>query len=526
MRLTPFFAVVFVTVALGAGCYGTQAESPTPQASTSTEQVPPGKNSWPMFGGANGRNMANPIEKDIPQAWSIEENQEKNVKWVAKLGSFAFGGPVVADGKIFIGTNNKEPRDPNYVDANKQPRDLGVMMCFRESDGKFLWQIVHDKLPNPNENDWPEMGICSHPVVEGKRLYYVSNRCELVCAETEGDPAAPGSGKVVWVLDMIGKLKVRPFYMACCSPLIVGDLVYAVTGNGINSKGELPQPNAPSFIAVDKKTGEVKWQSAAPGNKIMEGQWSNPVAAEVNGVTQVVFPSGDGWLYSFEAKSGDLLWKFDCNPKGAKPFAAGGHGTDRNYIVATPVIADNKLYVGVGQQPDNGAGVGHLWCLDITKKPTNKDKDLSPVNDNFDPKADVNKDSGLVWHYGGPIIPRPKKGRDFVFGRTTGTVAIHDGLIYATEIDGFLHCLDAKTGEKLWMLDLKDETWCSPYYVDGKVYVGTTSGDIHVFAAGREPKKLQKIDMDGPVHMPPVAVNGVLYINRDNKLYAIAQKKN
>ena len=59
-------------------------------------------------------------------------------------------------------------------------------MCFRESDGKFLWQAVHDKLAAGRVNDWPEEGICSSPFVEGNRLYYVSNRCEVICADTEG----------------------------------------------------------------------------------------------------------------------------------------------------------------------------------------------------------------------------------------------------------------------------------------------------------------------------------------------------
>jgi outer membrane protein assembly factor BamB len=321
---------------------------------------------------------------------------------------------------------------------------------------------------------------------------------------------------------MVKELKVFPSFMAACSPLVVGDLVFAVTGNGVNSKGQLPSPQAPSFVAVDKKTGAVKWQSSLPGDKVMESQWSNPAAAQVNGVWQVVFPGGDGWLYGFEARSGALLWKFDCNPKGAKPFAPGKG--DRNYIVATPVIHDNKLYVGVGQNPDHGPGVGHLWCVDIAKKPADKDKDLSPVGDNFDPKAEVNKDSGLVWHYGGELNPKPKRGRTFVFGRTAGTVAIHDGLVYATELDGFLHCLDARTGAKVWVEDFKDGTWCSPYYVDGKIILGTESGDIHVYAAGKEPKKLGTINMEASIQMPVVAANGVLYVNRGNTLFAIAKK--
>ena len=80
----------------------------------------------------------------------------------------------------------------------------------------------------------------------------------------------------------------------------------------------------------------------------------------------------------------------------------------RSYIVATPVVWENKLYVASGRQPDDNNGEGHLWCIDITKTPQNKDKDVSPIGDNFDPKAADNKDSGLVWHYGGPVVPKPE----------------------------------------------------------------------------------------------------------------------
>ncbi len=537
MRSTPahrFVATIgcgllLLVAVFGAACSGPPAKVVLPPSTAARgaapePAAPTARDAWRMFGGTNQRNMVNTVEKDVPTSWSVEEGKEKNVKWSAKLGDYAYAGPVIADGKIFVGTNNQNPRDPKLVDADGKPIDLGVLMCFRESDGQFLWQLTHEKLPNTDENDAPHTGICSSPVVEGKRLYYVSNRCELVCAETEGDPAT-GKGKIVWSLDMIGKLQVYPNQMANGSPLIVGDLVYTLTSNGTHpTKGDLPAPKAPSFIAVDKKTGEVKWQSSAPGDKILEGQWSNPAAAEVNGVTQVIFPGGDGWLYAFEAKSGELLWKFDCNPKAAKPFNAGGRG-DRNYIVATPVIYDNKLYVSVGQEPTKGTGIGHVWCVDITKKPANKDKDLSPVGDNFDPKAAVNKDAGLVWHYGGFIDPKPKKGRDYVFGRTIATVAIHDGLVYAADMDGFLNCLDAKTGAKVWVQDMKDGTWCSPAYVDGKVYIGTEGGDMLIYQAGKEPKDLAKINMEGSVKLPVVAVNGVLYVQTENRLYAIAVKK-
>ncbi len=474
-----------------------------------------------MFGRTIARNMANPVEKDMPDTWSIKKKKEKGVKWQAVLGGSAFGGPSVAGGRIFVGTNNGKPRDP-AIDGDK-----GVMMCFNEADGAFLWQIVHDKIGT--DIDAAGVGIASTPAVDGDRLYYVSNRCELVCADVAGDPAAKGKGKIVWSLDMIKDLKVHPGGLegglANCSPLVLDDLVYVVTSNGVDmNSGKVASPDAPSFLAVHKESGKVAWQSNLPGANIMDGQWSNPAAAEVNGVKEVIFPGGDGWLYGFEAKTGELLWKFDCNPKKSVFKPASGEGT-RNYLVATPVVADGKVYIGVGREPDAGPGVGHLWCIDITKKPANKDKDLSPVGDNFDPKAAVNKDSGLVWHFGGVFASKPADApRDYAFGRTVSTCSVHDGLVYAADLDGFMYCFDAKTGQLYWQHDLGGATWSSPYYVDGKVFMGVDDADLLVFAAGKVDKVLNKIDMGQPMKVPPVAANGVLYVNNGSMLYAVSPK--
>jgi len=476
---------------------------------------------WPMFGGTTARNMVNTAEKDMPEAWSVKKKKEKNVQWKADLGSLAYGGIVVSGGRIYIGTNNDKPKDSSITG------DKGILMCFKESDGSFLWQIVHDKLDN-TALDNPDCGVVSTPCVDGDKVYYVSNRCELVCAEAAGDPASPGKGKIVWSLDMMKDLKVWPGGLegsvSSGSPLVIDDLVYTVTSNGVNQNTEKVQnPDAPSFIAVEKKTGHVVWSSHLPGPNLMDGQWGNPAAAEVNGVKEVIFPGGDGWLYSFEAKKGDLLWKLNCNPQKSEFKPQSGTGT-RNYLVATPVVVDGKVYIGVGREPEAGPGVGHFWCIDITKKPANKDMDLSPVNDNFDPNAPANKSSGLVWHFGGFLNPKPTNGdREFSFGRTLSTAAVHDGLVYAAELDGFLHCLDAKTGQEFWVHDLGGAVWTSPYYADGKVYMGVDNGDLFVFEAGKTDKEPKKVEMGQSMKVPPVAANGVLYVNNGLNLYAITK---
>lgn len=478
------------------------------------------KSDAPMYGGTPQRNMVNTIDKNLPVTWSVEEGKQKNVKWVAELGRPAYGGPVIADGVVYVGTNNSNPRDKKIAG-----RDKAVLMAFQESDGKFLWQIVHEIPADPIFQMGREEGLCSTPAVEGKHIYYVTPGCEVVCADT--------SGKVVWTYDMMKEQKVIPYHLSNCSPLVVGDLVMVITGNGIDEQqGKVLSPKAPSFLALNKTTGKFAWQSNLPGDAVIEGQWSNPTLAIVNGKPQVIFPGGDCVLYSFEPTTGKLIWKCDCFPERKKATRK-----EQIYIVSTPVVVNDRLYVGLGMGPDleSHPKYGHFLCLDVTKE-----GDVSFKS--YDAKAPENKNSALVWAFGGPTVPPPAKGRKVNFGPTISTAAVHDGLVYIPELDGYLHCLDAKTGARYWMHDFKTAIWGSAFYADGKVYIGTDDGEVFVFAHGKERKyyykgnlhtptpdddrKLQPgISMEEGIQSTPVVANGVLYITTKSKLYAIAQGK-
>ncbi|MFM7152364.1 MAG: PQQ-binding-like beta-propeller repeat protein [Gemmataceae bacterium] len=530
-RVLSGLATLIVMLAVLGAFWWYQGQTPSTGGLTAQESGM--ARSWTVWGGTVQRNLVNTLEKNIAREWDASPGKEKNVLWSINLGSKAYGGPTIGNGRIFIGTNNNRPRDKDVKG------DKGIVMCFRESTGEFLWQLVHDKLDAGRVNDWPEEGICSAPVIEGNRIWYVSNRCEVICATTDGLAAGNAgpfqeekytgkqNGDIVWKLDMIKALGVFPHNLATCSPLIVGDILFIITSNGVDEGHvNIPAPNAPSFLAIDKNSGKVLWQDRSPGRNIMHGQWSNPVYTVANGKPQIIFPGGDGYIYAFDPKSGELIWKFDCNPKGAI-YRLGGNGT-KNDFVSTPVIADNKLYIGVGQDPEHKKGVGHLWCIDITKTPTNPQKDLSPysdpkveIPDKFDPKDPRNKDSGLVWHYGG--LNPDQEGREFRYGRTLSTCAVTDGLCYAGEFDGVLHCLDAQTGKKHWEYELEADTWSSPFVVDGHVYIGNENGVMHIFKHGPKMELVRKISMKGKIRATPVACNGVLYVMTENpcKLYAI-----
>jgi len=444
---------------------------------------------WPMWGGTAQRNMTSSM-KNLPESWDVDSG--KNIKWKAAIGLTSYGNPVVAGGKVFVGTNNANPRDPEITG------DKGVLLCFRESDGEFLWQAVTDKLESGWENDFQDQGICSSPAVEGNRLYYVSNRGELVCLDTEGFMDGENDGPfqdevykgpehadIIWKLDMMKELGVFQLFMANSSPVIWEDLIFLGTSNGRDGNDEkVPAPQAPSFLAVDKNTGKVVWQDNSPGDNILHGQWSSPALGPVNGVLQAIFAGGDGWLYGFNARTGEKLWKFDMNPKDAE------WPKTRNYGVATPVFSGGRLFMSVGQDPDSGIGIGHAYCMD-------------PAG-----RGDITE-SGLVWRYD-------------KINRSISTAAVADNLVYVSDINGFLHCLDAGTGKPYWTFDTMAPVWGSPLVADGKVYLGDEDGDIAVLAAGRELKQISEVRMGYSIYGTPVPANGVLYVMTSRHIYAIA----
>ena len=446
---------------------------------------------WPMWGGTPSRNMVSSVT-GLPESWDPASGT--NVKWTADLGSQTYGNPVVAGGKVFVGTNNESLRDP------EQGGDRGVVLAFRESDGEFLWQATHTKRASGRVNDWPYQGVCSSPLVEGERLYYVSNRGEVVALDTEGFHDGENDGPftdeeftkktdadVVWIFDMMEEVGTFPHNMANSSPVVYGDLIFVSTSNGQDeSHVNVPSPLTPGIIALDKNTGDLIWEDNSVQDRILHGQWSSAAIGEIGGVVQVVMGQGDGWVRGYEATSGEKLWEFDTNPTEAV------WPRTRNNVISTPVIYDDQIYIANGQDPEHGEGIGHFYSIDGTKR------------------GDITE-TGRVWHYD-------------EIRRSISTPAIHDGLVYMPDFSGFLHCLDAETGEVVWVHDTFAAVWGSPMIVDGKLYLGDEDGDVVVLEPGREENVLAEMNMGSSVYSSAVPANGALFIASRNRLFALEQQ--
>ena len=500
-----------------------------------------------QWGFTDGRNMVSE-EKGLPDSCDPGKAKEgseeiaiestKNVKWVVKLGSQTYGNPTIAKGKVFVGTNNETPRDPKHVG------DRGVLMCFEEATGKFLWQLVVPKLASGKVNDWEFLGLLSAPTVDGERVYTVTNRCEVLCLDVNGlangndgpfkhegfyldnpdkfyDPAklkekpkfepGPADADILWRYDMMDELGVFPHNASNCSIILHGNLLYTCTSNGQDwTHVNIPSPKAPSFIALDKLTGAfVAEDDAGIGPRIFHGQWSSPSLARIAEKTQIYYGGGDGVCYAFDAapeKAQDTqflrkIWWFDCNPPGRK---VGKNGKKIKYpsyegpseIIATPVAYKNRVYVVVGQDPEHGEGLGILHCIDATKT------------------GEITK-TGSLWSC------------DKIM-RSMSTVSIADGLLYIADFSGQVHCLDAETGQVYWVHKTGAHIWGSTLVADGKVYIGNEDGDFFIFAASKEKKLLNggaPIHFNAPIYATPVVANGVLYLGTQTHLYALEAPK-
>ncbi len=429
-----------------------------------------------------------------PVDW--DTTTQRNIVWSVELGNEVYGRPVVANDVVYVGADNTRQINRAFQE------DSGVLMAFRATDGAFLWQDVAPRVER-GLREWLLPSTTGAPYVEGDRLYYVTAQCQLRCLDIRGfrdrKNSGPGGEEVfkdkgapdiVWELDMPA-LGVFP-HEACNSDVLpLGDLLMVGTSNGQNEgHTRVPSPRAPSLIAVNKHSGAVVWRAIGPGDRVLHGAWSSPVAANVNGRVQVLFGGGDGWLRSYDAASGREVWRFDGNPKDARVLPRPGV-LSRSSIIASPVFADGRVFVAMGQSPGHGNGPSLIHAI-------------SPNG-----QGDVTDESGRLW-----------TSREV--GRVVGTPIVKDGLLYVGDLGGTVHCLDAATGAQLWKHETNDEIWGSLLLAGDRLYVGNVGGFMTVLRAGRRKELLAEIEMDAPLYSRPAVVGDALYLATANRLYLIA----
>jgi outer membrane protein assembly factor BamB len=317
-------------------------------------------------------------EKGLPEKFEPATGQ--NVLWRAKLGTESHGTPIVAGGRVYVGTNNEVPRDP------KLNGDRGVLMAFSEKDGSFLWQLAVPKIATDQYLDWPKTGLASPPTVEGDRVYVVTNRGEVLCLDAAGmangndgpyrdeakhnalDGAEPVEGgaqdaDILWRLDMVADAGIWTHDGAHSSILIHGDFLYVNTGTGVdNTHRKIRTPEALSLIVIEKATGRlVARDDERIAPNIFHATWSSPSFGVVDGVPMIFFCGGNGIVRAFSPiikapPAGEIarlsrIWAYDPDPNAPKSEVhrfTQNRAVGPSDIYGMPVLVGNRLFIAAG----------------------------------------------------------------------------------------------------------------------------------------------------------------------------------
>lgn len=474
----------------------------------------------PQWGELYSRNMVSQ-EKGLPDRFDPATGV--NVKWIADIGTETHATPVIAGGKVYIGTNNKNPRNEKHIG------DRGILMCFDEKTGKFLWQLVVPKITTSIYWDWTGSGVCSPVTVESNLVYGVSSRGEVMCLDPEGmangndgsfkDEArhstpsglpvvevGPADADILWLYDTIKECGIRQHDAAHGSILIDGRFLYVNTSNGVDdTHRHIASPDAPSLIVIDKVTGRlVATDNEHIGPTIFHCTWASPSLGVVNGRKLIFYAGPNGVVYAFEpiteVKS-DIqklkkVWWYDSDPTAPKENVhrwTANRQEGPSTFHAMPVFVDGRLYVAGGGDIWWGKRQSWLRCLDTSLT------------------GDVTA-TAQKWSY--PLNRH-----------TLSTPAVWNGLVFAADSGQKIHCVDAVTGKPYWTHDIQGDMWSSTLVADGKVYVGTRKKEFIVLVASKEKQVLSSIILYSAISGSPVAANGTLYVTTQKKLYALSLSK-
>ena len=418
-----------------------------------------GAEDWPQWRGPLGSGVS--PEKGLPSKWSPEQ-----AAWKAKLGGSGVSSPVVSGERIFVtsqvgrgtlrpGTHptlarGEDAKAEKPLGAEDSGKVAFLVEAFHRSDGRRLWQHRLDaEGPLPEVHQKHNLASPS-PVTDGKLVISWFGTGQLVALEAE-------SGKRVWQHHL--GTEYSPFDISWghgSSPALYGDLVILLCDH-------LP---ASYLLALDKKTGTLKWKSDRPKGTV---SYTTP--------TIIQGPAGDEMIVNstkridaYDPKTGTLLWWV---------------GEEHNFAIPVPAYADGVLYMSRGYRSGPYMAV----------RPGGR--------------GDV-KATHVKWSMatGAPYV---------------SSMTYYDGLLYMANDAGIVTCLDPATGQKVWQERIDGIFTASPVAADGKIYLQSETGETVVLKAGREAKLLERNPIGERSVPAPAISRGQIFIRTDERLYCIGK---
>ncbi|HSB11850.1 MAG TPA: PQQ-binding-like beta-propeller repeat protein [Blastocatellia bacterium] len=463
---------------------------------------------WAQFRGPNGSGVS--ATTGLP----TEFGPEKNVIWKAPLPP-GHSSPVLARDRIFITAHGKE----------KDTYKLLVICLDRES-GKQLWQR---EVPRRQTGRLQLVNgpASPSPVTDGQNVYVFFQEFGMVSYDA--------NGKELW------KLPLGPFNMFYgfgASPILVDDKVIL----------PIDQDNPSSFlIAVDKKTGRVRWRVERPG--VISG-YSTPIIYQPKqGAKQVIIPESfqlsaysveDGkrvwWvrglaceMKSIASHDAEYLyvngWGFPQNQPGQQvqtiPFAEALAKYDANH---DGQITKSEISAKQGKEMMDKMLTGAFEAFDGNRDDKLDAKDwevfrlmLASENGLLAIKLGGEGDqtsNAIRWRYTKPVPQVP-------------STLLYKGVLYMVNDGGILISFDPATGNVIKQGRLQgaiDKYFSSPVAADDKVFLIGEGGAVSVLKAAGDWEILKVNQLDDECFATPAIADGRIYIRTRSALYCFGMK--
>lgn len=393
---------------------------------------------WPEFRGPTHQGHA--TAKNVPTEWS----ESQNIAWKTPLVGQGWSSPVVAGDRIFF--------TAAVPVADDKPDDFDL--CTEAYDLKTGEQVWRTKIFKQEGASAPKIhGKNSHasptPIIEDGKLYIHFGHMGTACLDLEG--------KILWQND---ELKFDPVHGNGGSPILVGDkLIFSCDGAA-----------EPVAVALDKNTGKLAWKTRRPNEPPKTFAFCTPLAIEVAGKTQVIFPCA-GSVCAYDPDTGEEIWHVNHNGYSVIPRPVFGHG-----LVYVCTSYDSPTLMAI--RPD-GAG-------DVT-------------------------DTHVEWTI--------KKGAPH-----TPSVILDGNELYMVSDNGVASCVDALTGKQVWQQRLGGNFSSSLVLAEGKLYCQDETGTCYVLAVGREFKKIAENTLPERTLASYALLDGRILLRGDKHLYCIEQK--
>jgi outer membrane protein assembly factor BamB len=347
-----------------------------------------------------------------------------------------------------------------FVTSCIEDQQKRMLTCLERTSGKILWERNVVTAKLEGKHKLNSFAS-STPATDGKYVWVsFLEYPNMVIACYDYE------GKELWRKSPGALTSVHGF---CTSPILHKDLLI-LNGDQDVKKGEDRQAY---IVALDKKTGEEKWRVDRP-NKTRS--YCTPILIESKGkpgVTQLVL-SGSKCVTSYDADTGKLLWIIN--------------GPTEQYV-ASLVFLDQMLFLTTGFPEFHLMGI----------KP--------------DGEGDVTQ-TQVAWHH--------KKLSPKEASYVPSPIAAAGHFFVVSDL-GYLTCLDAQTGDKLWMEKLGRHHSASPVLADGHLYFADDSGVMWVLKAGSKFEVVAKNELGEECYASPAISHGHIFIRGLNHLYCIGK---